>query len=108
MARPTSTSGFTLLEVCIVILAMSVLTLLFLPVREMEVSSFYTFPDAYLLAQSEAIRKAEKTMYYSDSPQVPDISFNEKGNVNKAMTLRFPDRAQEIIIELGGGRLVFR
>ena len=108
MARPTSSSGFTLLEVCIVLLCISVLSLLYLPAREMEVSSYYTFPDAYLLAQSEAIRKAEKTMYYSDSSEVPDVSFNEKGNVNKAMTLHFENRSKDIIIELGGGRLVFR
>ena len=101
-------SGFTLVEICMVILCLSVLALFTLPPPLPDMDSFHTFPDAYLRAQSEAIRKADYAVCYSEDGSVPDITFNEKGNVNKAMTLHFEKHRTSVIIELGGGRLVFR
>ena len=96
------------MEACLVILCLSVLTLFTLPHPHQEADSFHTFPDAYLKAQSEAIRRADYATCFSEDGSVPDITFNEKGNVNKAMTLHFEKHRTSVIIELGGGRLVFR
>ena len=101
-------SGFSLMEACLVILCLSVLTLFTLPHPHQEADSFHTFPDAYLKAQSEAIRRADYATCFSEDGSVSDITFNEKGNVNKAMTLHFEKHRTSVIIELGGGRLVFR
>ena len=35
------------------------------------------------------------------------ISFNANGNVNKAQTIHFENN-KDIVVELGGGRLVFK
>ncbi len=108
MDRPTSNSGYTLAEVCAVLILLTSFSLLFFPFRIEEKGSWHSFPDAYLRAQSEAIRRSERTEYVSECDGIPGVTFNEKGNVAKAMTLRPPDKSGSIIIELGGGRLVFR
>ena len=43
-----------------------------------------------------------------DLPGAEGIHFNGAGNVSQARTITFPGRDSRIIIELGGGRLVFR
>lgn len=108
MDRPTSNSGFTLAEACAALFLITAVSLLFFPFRIDEQSTWHSFPDAYLQKQSEAIRRSERTAYLSECPGVPDVTFNEKGNVSRAATLRLQNKSGEIIIELGGGRLVFR
>lgn len=108
MDRPTCSSGFTLLEACAVLILLGIVSLFFLPVKSEEISAWHTFPDGYLQKQSEAIRRAEHTVYEPEDGKMPVIEFNEKGNIRKAMTLYFPERSGRIVIELGGGRLVFR
>ena len=52
--------------------------------------------------QSEALRKNEK-IFFDDK----NISLNANGNVNKAQTIHFENN-KDIVVELGGGRLVFK
>lgn len=106
MDRLTSTEGFTMVEVCVVILGITVLTCMIQPVREFQKDGFDSFGDSYLQVQSEAILKARDREFVSEDGKA--VVFNEKGNVQKAETLPFDRKRKKIIIELGGGRLVYR
>ena len=108
VARPTSNSGFTLVEACAALVIIGMFTLFAIPAAELNPDSWYSYPDEYLKTQSEAIRMAERRTMISPDGELPDVTFNEKGNVNRAMTLRSLRHGTSVIIELGGGRLVFR
>jgi len=66
------------------------------------------FPSDYLLTQSEAMLKAHSTPLQSRVDDLPALSFSDRGNVSKAMTLTFGTNNHDIIVELGPGKLVFR
>lgn len=106
MDRLTSTEGFTLVELCIVITGISVLACMSLPMREFSQDDYEVFGDGYLKTQSEAILSSQDKEYIS--PGGKAVRFNEDGNVQKAETVRFGKKNKKIIIELGGGRLVYR
>lgn len=106
MARLTSNKGFTLIEMCMAILIISLLTALYLPCADFAGTNYYTYADAYLLKQSEAMAGAYLTEYQDDGNGT--VTFNPKGNVRSAMTLHFDDQERVIVIELGTGRLVFK
>jgi competence protein ComGC len=88
-------------EMCITIMVIAIMTVLYLPCVQAHDTEQYTFSNAYLERQSEAICEREHRELEDDS----EIAFNAKGNVNRAATLTKGNR--KIIIELGGGRLVF-
>jgi len=96
--------GFTILELCVVIIIMSIMTLIYLPFSNFYENEEYSFPDEYLLKQSEALMKSDDTYYVLDNGK--EIFFNEKGNVRQAFTIDFDH--QTIVVELGGGRLVYK
>ena len=100
MGRHRQDEGFTLTELCIALWILGILTMCTLPLVQVHIPEYCTFPDAYLLAQSQAILESRSTETENG------ITFNEHGNVNLARTLHFGNR--EIVVELGGGRLVFR
>ena len=100
MDRHRPDSGFTLAELCIAVWILGMLTLCALPFAGIRPADIWSFPDEYLCVQSRAVLQ-------SRPQQTEDgIAFNEHGNINLARTLHFGDR--QVIIELGGGRLVFR
>lgn len=68
------------------------------------------FPDSYLEVQSEALVKAEGTEYQAEDDAHTMITFNRYGNVSLARTMTYSSgsNVHSVIIELGGGRLVFR
>ncbi len=101
MVQHTWNKGFTLVEVCIVILGISVLSLCYLPVYEISNVEDQSWKDHYLSLQSEAMRKASTVSFPNES-----ITWNEKGNVNQARTVTIDN--ETIVVELGGGRLVIR
>jgi competence protein ComGC len=103
MDRLTSSKGFLLLEVCVAVMIIAVMTILYLPWTDFKNVAGRSFGDAYLEKQSSAICHREKTELEEDDIS---LSFNEKGNVNRAMTVQ--EGNQEIVIELGGGRLVYK
>lgn len=105
MGRHILTEGFALGECCIVILLLSIFTALWLPVCELSDTDYYTFPDNYLFYQSEAIKEHKRTDFETGSHHG---AFNRKGDVYLAETLSFLHGRKRIIVELGGGRLVFR
>lgn len=100
MDKVTLNNGFTLLEMLIVLVIMSIFLLLTGIYKVDYDEEYYLFPSIYLYNQSEAMLKAEK-VYMDDY----DISFNSEGHVNRAQTLYFINK--KIVVELGGGRLVF-
>jgi hypothetical protein len=101
MGKLTSNKGFLLVDLCVTILIISVMTILYLPCIHVQNIDGYLFGDTYLEAQSRAI-KMRRSLELPEEP----IIFNDKGNVNRAMTLQKGNR--EIVVELGGGRLVYK
>ncbi len=98
--------GFALLECILVLLVMVSLTPLALQPDMSETMLYHAFADEYLLRQTKAMVSGEAVPV--DLPGTEGIHFNGAGNVNQARTISFPGRDSVIIIELGGGRLVFR
>lgn len=90
-----------LAETCLVILALCVLSSLYLSMRHVTVSDFWTFGDDYLCRQAEAMASGSRQVLEEEGTVV---EFNENGHVRQAGTIAFGRR--KIIIELGGGRLV--
>ena len=97
-----SNKGFSLLEMCVVLFAISVFMML-LPtnVHTLE-TEYYAFEDKYLYLQSTAMKQAT-----SISLEEYNVRFNQKGNVNQAKTIYFKNE-HTIIVELGGGRLAIQ
>ena len=98
--------GFALLECLLVLLVMVSLAPLALQPDMSETMQYHAFTDEYLLRQTKAMAVAE--ILPVDLPGTEGIHFNGAGTVNQARTVTFPGRKSLIIIELGGGRLVFR
>jgi len=92
-----------MLEVCIAVLAIAVMTLLYLPCTSFRNFDFYLFGDAYMEQQSTAICQ-RKPISWDSGNMV--IGFNEKGNIHQPMTYEIDDH--EIVLELGGGRLEYK
>lgn len=101
MEKLSSNEGFMLVECCIVLVAVSVMTLLVIPSHEFSKNNKYLFQSDYLYHQSTAIKEAKHIIFQWDKTAV---IFNENGNVNQAKTVDV--NGKKIVIELGGGRLV--
>lgn len=104
MGHRTSNSGFTLLEMLMVTACLSALAMFVIPANEWKDEEGYGWTYDYWETQSRAIFTAERQEMPSGSQ--PCISFNAVGGVRQAETVRFGRK--ETVIELGGGRLVFR
>ncbi len=105
MEKLVSNKGFTLVECCVVLVCVSVLSLLVIPIHSFSKDDYYLFSSNYLLKQSEAIQEAKNVVYeYGET----EIRFNEYGNVDQARTIRIENDDRYFIVELGGGRLVER
>lgn len=91
-------------ELLIVITGIALLASLCGPITVSVDSEYHTFSTGYLLAQSEAIVRAQRAEFTSDNGQM--VSFNAMGNVPYPRTIHFDHH--DIVIELGGGRLVHR
>ena len=88
----------------------SMLSYVFLGRASVPDTEFSVFTYRYLYLQSEAISKAERIAYEDPEGSIQDeIIFNSRGNVNSARTIQFDQNGiiRTVIIELGGGRLVF-
>lgn len=94
--------GFTLLEMCVVVFIISLLTVVMhAGVFHLD-SAYYGFYDQYLFLQSQAMTSHTRVNF-----DTYPITFNEKGNIKQARTISF-ERHRTIILELGGGRLVYQ
>ena len=105
--------GFTLLELCLAIMVLSVLMLLTLPLFRLNSLSEYPVIYDYLLQQSISMKEQISSEFYPDEKDVfyaYAIRFNSKGHVNQAQTMIVDDlkRVKEIVVQLGGGRIVLR
>lgn len=95
-------------EALVLMVLMSLLMVVMTSSIRFEVSPVHQFPSDYLFVQSQAMAAAESYSLSSRVSSLPNITFNAKGNVSKAMTLRLDEKREDIIIELGPGKLVFR
>ncbi len=110
MDRHRQAEGFTLLELCLVIFVISLLSTIFTKSAAVPDTEFKVFPYRYLYLQSKAIAEAQSVVYEDPNGSVnEEIVFNSKGNINSARTIQFVHNGiiKTVIIELGGGRLVF-
>lgn len=109
MDRHTLTEGFIMYELLGAIAILSLLCMVFSGAANVyEPDADQLFPADYLLAQSAAMLSAQSTPLKSRVADAPHLSFSERGNVSKAMTLHLGRGDNDIIIELGPGKLVFR
>ncbi|MHC1736189.1 MAG: prepilin-type N-terminal cleavage/methylation domain-containing protein [Erysipelotrichaceae bacterium] len=104
MDKPQSGKGFTLIEMMLVLLLLSVLgSGVAKPVRSF---LYQETQNGIIHAQTTALFLRESTRFRLD-PRIEcfnDVSFNAKGNVNTAQTLVF-DNGREIVIGIGPGRI---
>lgn len=106
-------AGFTLLELCLAIAVLCVLMLLTMPLFRVNAMSEYQVIYDYLIQQSFSMKDQISLEFYPDEKEVYyayTIRFNSKGHVNQAQTMIVDDlrRIKEIVVELGGGRIVLR
>ena len=95
--------GFTLVEMCIVLMIISLFTLFALPIKMNHFLDDYTWPIDYLEHQTESILQSKEIVFDSDHAT---IRFNEKGNVRNAQTIKIQNIL--VVSELGEGKLVFK
>ncbi len=109
-ARHGRTEGFVLLQLLISLSVLSVLGLLGLQSVRFSRGAFSLFPDRYLEMQSEAILHADSRSFTAQDDVRTRIGFNRYGNAAHVGTITFSDgrKIYTAVIELGGGRLVFR
>ncbi len=104
--------GYTLLELMVVLAAISILSIIVLPFYRPLQDSVYTFVYDYLVMQAKTMasrKSSEFNKEYKLYHNYP-IKLNEAGHINKAQTIIFDNhgRHHEMVIQLGGGRLVYK
>ena len=106
MVRPYYNKGFTLLELCISVAILSIMTLLVLPYVDLEKKfDTYLFESSYLLRQSEAMDEMVVKEVASEGCLLPyNMYFNAQGNIYMGGTIHCDKRV--ITVQLGSGRLV--
>lgn len=93
--------GFTLLEMLIVLLVVSVLS--FSSVFVLPKLTVDTFENEYILHQLKALSQHNTQEFkHGYSSNVPSLSFNSWGNVNMAQTIQVKNKTYTI--QLGAGR----
>lgn len=102
MEKHTLNDGFMLVEMCLILVSLSVLFLLSYTTYTFKNVGIFQFQSAYWLYQAQAIERADTTSYIS--AYTDPIQFNAKGNIQRARTVFFPQK--NIVISLGGGRIV--
>ena len=102
----TLNSGFTVPELCLCVFVLSVLASLGTGFIMEPDHSYYEFPRMYLLRQSQALAASDDRYLYYDA--LPAVRFHANGNIDRPAVLQVGRGGREIVMELGGGRLVFR
>ena len=99
--------GFLLKEILIIVFMLSAMLLVYTPLIKIPSYNHLLFYDDYIYNQTKSM--ANKETYFYESSYLENeyfISFNEKGNVNKAQTIKVNDKT--FVIELAGGRLLIK
>lgn len=96
-----------MVEMLVVAALVSTFTFFYIPIASLPTFDYHTWPYRYLETQTKAILyQTPQMMEDVNDASGPLIGFNDRGNVRKAMTVPF--REGNIVIELGGGHLVFQ
>lgn len=97
--------GFTLIEMMIVLMIVSMSTIsLSLVFKPFTISDDVLFSDYLKHTQIKALATATKQIVETDHSNVSKLSFNELGNVNMAQTITLSSK--KIVIQLGMGRYI--
>ncbi|MGN1389098.1 MAG: Tfp pilus assembly protein FimT/FimU [Bulleidia sp.] len=105
-AGRSAASGFALAELLVSILIIAVLLRMAGSLHAFQSGERLSFADQYLRCQSEALLKGAYVTFTDEEGNTrPEIRFNGQGNINRARTIAFPDSRDELVIELGTGRL---
>ncbi len=103
----SATSGFALAELFVSILIMAVLMRMAGSLHAFHSEQRLSFADQYLRCQSEALLRGAYVTYADEQGNTrPEIRFNGQGNINRARAITFEDSSEELVIELGPGRLL--
>lgn len=103
----SATSGFALAELLVSILIMAVLMRMAGSLHAFHSEQRLSFADQYLRCQSEALLRGAYVTYADEQGNTrPEIRFNGQGNINRARAITFEDSSEELVIELGPGRLL--
>lgn len=101
---PHINKGFTLLEMLLVLLIISCLTVL--SVMKIPTLSINMFEEEYYVHQTKALALAQTQVYNHDfSSNVGSLSFNALGHVNQAQTIMVNNH--KFTVQLGMGRLFY-
>ncbi len=104
MDRQWRAEGYTLIEMLVVLLALSIMLLFSVRSLKREVHKPVSFVvDEIVMKQYEAIIECEKT-YYEEFDC--EIRFNRRGNINQANTYHI--YGESVIASLGTGRIYVR
>ncbi|MCI6272961.1 MAG: hypothetical protein MR601_08455 [Erysipelotrichaceae bacterium] len=99
--------GYLLKELLISIFIFSIILLIYVPVIKKYSYNHLLFYDDYIYTQTKSMANKEVNFYESNYLETDYfISFNEKGNVNKAQTVKINNHT--FVIELAGGRLLIK
>ena len=106
MGMPIVTNGYVLVEMLLVMMLTSVMTVLYLP-RSRDINcDDYIFINDYFKKLSISMISNEKT--YPDDSRIENkypIYFSNNGNINQAQTIK--GNRHQIILHLGNGYLTY-
>ena len=95
-----------MVEMLLVLLVMSMLSLLTLHYQTPSPNTLGLFEQQYLTQQIKALGTKQTTRLEPVDSNVSRLTFNAKGYVNQAQTLRFDQLL--FVVQLGMGRYVIR
>lgn len=106
-AEPSATDGFALAELLVSVLIMAVLMRMASSLHAFGSEERLSFADQYLRCQSEALLRGAYVTYFDEEGNTrSEIRINGQGNINRARTITFDENKEELVIELGPGRLL--
>ncbi|MCI5774571.1 MAG: type II secretion system GspH family protein [Erysipelotrichaceae bacterium] len=98
--------GFTMLEMVICLMIISIISLLGLNFKELKIKDYHQFIYDYWLAQLASMLNRENVNVDMQGCNFSfPAYFNSKGNINMAQTIECDGK--QITIQLGPGRLVY-
>ncbi len=99
-------NGFTLLEMLVVMLIVTLISSLTLLYQMPKSDSVKVFEQHYLYQQVRALALKQRTTLPTTNSNVSSLTFNARGAINQAQTIKF--KRSIFVVQLGMGRYVIR